>query len=91
MSYYVTTQGRNNLTLFLVDRRFTKKQWWTTDLSLAIEFRKRSAAEYSCKRLRYKDPCVVDSRTANQIAAENLHIECELDEHPFSSEALGQD
>ena len=40
MSYYVTTQGRDNVTLFLVDRNKTKKHWWTMSLTNAMVFNK---------------------------------------------------
>ncbi|MDD4972498.1 MAG: hypothetical protein PHT07_23960 [Paludibacter sp.] len=90
MSYYVITQGRGNITLFLVDRHKTKRQWWCTDLSLAMAFDKYSAAQYSADRLRYKHPDVVDFETARELERENMHNEVINSEHPFSSEALGQ-
>lgn len=91
MNYYVITQGRNNLTLFLVDRSRTKKHWWTTSLVDAMAFKKESAAEYSAKRLRYKNPCVVSYKEAIIIERENDFTNVMLEEHPFSSDALGQD
>lgn len=90
MRYYVTTQGRGGLTLFLVDRTKTKKRWWSTSLYNAMAFVKESAAEYSAKNLRYKNPTVVDSRIAKMLESENDHKEATNDIHPFSSEGLGQ-
>ena len=91
MSYYVTTQGRDNVTLFLVDRNKTKKHWWTMSLTNAMVFNNESAAEYSAKRLRYKNPCVVDFKEAKRLEGENDFTCAILEEHPFSSDALGQD
>jgi len=91
MTYYVTTQGRNNVTLFLVNRRITKKSWWTVDLIDAMEFNKHSAAIIQCNKLRYKSPCVVDSKEAHRLCGYNDHVMAEIGEHPFSSEALGQE
>jgi hypothetical protein len=91
MGYFITTQGRNELTLFLVDRSVTRKKWWTTKLYEAMKFRKYSSAEYSLKKLKYKNPSIVGENEAKRIENENLHINCEFDIHPFSSEALGQD
>lgn len=91
MSYYVTTKGRGKVTLFLADRTKTKSQWWCTDLSLAMAFIKRDAAEYSARRLRFKSPEVVSFAHAKQLERNNVYYEAENSEHPFSSEALGQD
>lgn len=91
MKYYVTTQGKNQVTLFLIDRKQNKKHWWTTSLINAMAFNKKSAAEYSAKRLIYKSPCVVDCKEAKILEKENDFICAMLEEHPFSSDALGQD
>lgn len=91
MNYYVTTQGRDNITLFLVDRKKTKKHWWTMDLINAMAFRLRSAAEYSANRLKYKNPCVVDYNEAKKMEQDNTWNLNQLEVHPFSSDALGQD
>ena len=91
MSYYVTTQGRDNVTLFLVDRNKTKKHWWTMSLINAMEFKNKSAAEYSAIRLRYKYPRVVNYKEAKLLENENDFTCAILEEHPFSSDALGQD
>ena len=61
MTYYVITEGRNQLTLFLVDRTKTKKQWWTHDLGLAMSFYKESTAKIQARKLKYKNPQVVNS------------------------------
>jgi hypothetical protein len=90
MSYYVTTKGKGNVTLFLVDRSKTKQHWWTLSLINAMSFRNESAAEYSAKRLRYKTPSVVNSKEAKILENEN-DFKCEMmEEHPFSSDAIAQ-
>ena len=91
MTYYVITEGRNQLTLFLVDRTKTKKQWWTCDLALAMQFYKESAAKIQANKLRFKNPQVVNSNDAKRIENKNTHFAAIAEEHPFSSEALGQE
>jgi len=80
MTYYVITQGRDNVTLFLVDRKKTKKHWWTYDLALAMEFYKESAAMIQANKLIYKDPRVINSNEARELENENTHICAELEE-----------
>ena len=89
MKYYVITQGRNNTTLFLIDRSFNKNKWWTTSLSDAMAFKKESAAYYSAKKLIYKSPEVVNYNEAKILENTNDFNICN-EEHPFSSEGLGQ-
>ena len=91
MTYLVITEGRNKLTLFLVDRKKTKKQWWTYDLALAMQFYKESAAKIQANKLMYKNPQVVNFDEAKNMESENNYIVAILEEHPFSSEALGQE
>jgi hypothetical protein len=53
-------------TLALVDRSMTKQFWWTSDCpSLVMGFVKKSAAEYSAKKLRGVK--VVPYETAQKI------------------------
>lgn len=52
---------------------------------------KKSAAEYTMKKLKYKEPCVVDAGEARKLENENDFICSMLEEHPFSSDALGQE
>jgi hypothetical protein len=89
--YYVTTKGRGNVTLFLVDRRIFKDRWWVTDRDSAMAFKKYSAAQAQANKLRYKDPQVMGEHEAKEVSIENLQREILNEEHPFSSEALGQD
>ena len=88
MSYYVVTQGKNNMTLFLVDRKKNKKAWWTYNLFDAMEFIKERAADYSTNRLFYNNPRVINSAEAQKLENEN---DLNYSEHPFSSDALGQE
>ena len=91
MPYYVVTSGQDGVHLFLVDRKKTKKSWWTVSLDLAMEFDRHLAAMYSANRLRYKDPRVVGSVEAGKLEDENTQTLADLDVHPFSSEGLGQE
>jgi hypothetical protein len=63
-------------TLALVDRKLTKSTWWTSDdTGKILNYRKLSAADFACKRLRknharvvdYKDACRIISEQANEI------------------------
>ena len=91
MSFYVKTEGYGNVTLFLVDRNKTKKHWWTMSLINAMEFRNRSSAEYSAKRLRYRNPCVMHFKEAKKLESENDFTCAILEEHPFSDDAFSKD
>ena len=91
MKYYVVSDGKNGVNLFLIDRNKSKSAWWTPDLYNAIAFNKSSAAEYSAKRLIYRNARVISELEAKELEKDNMHILAELDDHPFSSEALGQD
>jgi len=90
MSYIVVKNGRDNIKLFLVNRNVTKKKWWTIHLHDAIQFRKESAAEHSASHLRFGDCFVATYEEAQKLEKDNMHELAMLDEHPFSSEALGQ-
>ena len=90
MKYYVIIRGNNGMTLFLADRSKTKKQWWTYDLILAIAFYKESAAKIQVNKLRFKRPEVVNYNEALEIEKENDY-KTSMEEHIFSSEALGQE
>ena len=55
-------------TLALVDRSKTKKRWWTSDCpELIMKFRKKSAADYSAKRMRKNNARVVAFDEAYEI------------------------
>lgn len=40
-------------TMYLADRRITKRFWWSPDAGYAMIFDKQSAAEYQAKRYKY--------------------------------------
>ena len=44
--------------VFLVDRRKTKKKWWTKYISEAMRFESEYAANKQCEKLRYGNPTV---------------------------------
>lgn len=87
--WYVTQKGENRMVLFLIDRNKDKSRWWTTNLYMAMAFRKKSAAEYSANRLKYGEIEVVGQDEAEYIDHQNTIHFAEAD-HPFSSDALGQ-
>ncbi len=76
MGYFITTKSRKNegVTLFLVNRNINKKIWWTESLDEAIHFRKKEAAEYSLKKLRYNDPKIITLSEAIQIEKTNIEL-----------------
>lgn len=78
--------------LFLVDRTKTKFKWWTYDWSEAMQFHKESAAMIQSNKLRYKNPTVITIDEAIRMSKLNdVNFDYKSQEHPFSSEALGQD
>lgn len=91
MSWFVTQDGKNDITLFLADRKKTRTQWWTSQLDLAMEFEKEESASVQLKKLRYNNPQVVNYENALEIYHSNQHHQIINEEHPFSSDALGQD
>ena len=90
MSYIVMTQGRKSMFLFLVDRTRIKSRWWSYSVSDAMQFRKESAAKIQARKLVYKSPEVISYSEACRLERLN-DMNYDYDEHPFSSEALGQD
>ena len=92
MTYVVMTHGRKGMFLFLVDRTKTKKAWWSYDWTDAIQFQKQTAAQIQANKLRFKEPTVITVNEAMRLSKENdRNFDYEGQEHPFSSEALGQD
>lgn len=81
--FLIVCDGRNDVTLFLVDRAKSKKNWWTTDTDDAIHYRSEYAAGYAAKRLRYKNPRVITETEARQLEGDNLAVLAENDTHPF--------
>ena len=92
MTYIVMTHGRNNMFLFLVDRSQIKGKWWSYNCNDAMRFHKKSAAEIQANKLRFKTPEVITYQEAKELSNRNeANYDYEAQEHPFSSEALGQD
>ena len=92
MSYIVNVQGRGDISLFLVDRNKTRNRWWSSSLDQAIQFEYKEAAQHQANKYHFKSPEVVSWRLAKSLERENeRNIDYDSMEHPFSSEALGQD
>ena len=90
--WLVITKGRRDKTLFLVDRSKIKNRWWSTSWDGGMLFKSMEAAEIQARKLMYKEPEVVSLSTAKQLCRENeRNIDYDSMEHPFSSDALGQD
>ena len=96
---YILRKISNEL-LFYVDRSKTKAFWWSYDLNFAMVFTSKDEAEKIASRLRYGQFEVITLREAvrlrndrdNQYEDERMNSFDPHDyEHPFSSEALGQD
>ncbi len=91
MTYILMTNGRNNMNLFLVNRAKIKSRWWSYDWADAIQFQSKEAAQIQAKKLRYKQPTVITTNEAIKLTKENEeNYDYEEQEHPFSSDALGQ-
>lgn len=74
-------------TLALVDRRATKAAWWTSDGDLPVmRFRKRSAAEYSAKRLARNNARVVPYDHAARILKDQSNAICD----EYATAAMGE-
>ncbi len=55
-------------TLALVDRKKSRRLWWTSDSpNLILRYEKRAAADFACRRLRKNNPVVVDADMADRI------------------------
>ena len=73
MSYAIICDARQGWkhginTLALVDRTKTKRRWWTSDdVNEIMRFNKKSAAEFSCKKLFMNNCRIVDYGSAYKI------------------------
>lgn len=70
--------------LALVDRRKTKKLWWTSDnTDLIMSFQRRSAAEEVLSNLKYNNPHIVRSAVAHAIIEDQckriIHHQASMD------------
>lgn len=61
--YIVVQNSRRNKRImpfmYLVDRRITKRMWWSPSAFYAMVFEKKSAAEYQAKRYKFNHARVV--------------------------------
>lgn len=85
--FVIMQEGKQGTNLFLVDRSQTKSCWWSAELSSAMIFRKQSAADIQCRKLYYNNPQVIPLSVAHEYEMDNIFTE----DHPFSSDALGQE
>lgn len=69
--YIVTTKGRENMHLFLVDRTKIKDRWWSYKWDDAIIFQKLKAAQTQIKKLRYRSPEVITLNQAKLLTRKN--------------------
>lgn len=83
--------------LFYVDRNKTKKYWWSYDLKYAMIFTSKLEAEKVMNRLKYGKFEVITLKEAKEKRAykDEIHEKKVMkammyDDHPFSSDALGQ-
>lgn len=91
-TFVIITQGRKNMTLFLVNRAKIKDRWWSYDCFDAIKFFNLESAKTQAKKLRFKNPEVISFNTAKVLSSRNEQLyDYDALEHPFSSEALGQE
>jgi len=91
MTYVVMTNGKKGMFLFLVDRTKIKDRWWSYDWADAMQFHKQDAAKTQARKLRYKEPEVITINEAIKLTKRNdANYDYEVQEHLFSSDALGQ-
>ena len=72
--------------LALVDRKLTKESWWTSDDStLILNYEKKTAAEFACRRLKrnnprvvlFKEACDIIEEQNREISNHEANIACE--------------
>lgn len=85
--YVIKTTGSRGQPVYMVDRRKNKNQWWTSHLESAKVFESLEAALNQVSKLKYNDPEVITMKEAKELSRDSF----EYDEHPFSSDALGQE
>ena len=56
--YVIRKDGKNGISLFLVDRRITNKYWWTANPNEAIKYCDLKAANEKADSLSYGEPYV---------------------------------
>ncbi len=58
MSYIILAKSRNKPgeMVALVNRVKFRDQWWTEDISKAIVFKSKAAAELQCSKLKFNKP-----------------------------------
>jgi hypothetical protein len=78
--------------LALVDRKITKEYWWTSDsVGHILCYRKKSAADFACKRLKHNNTRVVPFEYAMKVINDQAHeIMDATYAHPHCSDAHGQ-
>lgn len=78
--------------LGLVDRRKTKRLWWTSDdPALLLRYESREAAEYACKRLQHNTPRVVTSRYAEECLSGQRQCIADAKEHETQEHQAAMD
>ena len=95
--YVIKTIGKKG-TLFLVDRKKTKKYWWTYKIELAMIFLSIVTADKVATGYKYNSPTVITLDEAKRIRKkiEDKHYRCNFDDientmHPFDPYSLGQE
>ena len=74
MSYIINKEGRwGEKHLFLVDRKMTKRKWWSDDICDAMVFRKYSAAKIQLKKLCFGVLSVITLEKARKLSVMNEH------------------
>ena len=75
--YVVVTDSREleGTKIFLVDRKKTRRRWWSTKLTNAMQFRKKSAALYQSSRYKHNNPQVITLTEAKIIEDNNVFKE----------------
>ena len=88
--YVITTKSRKDpgITLFLIDRTKTKKQWWSAELNNnTLYMRNKRAAVRICTKLKHNNPQVISLEEARSIEKHNNRIydfiESFHDDNPF--------
>lgn len=89
--FVITKVGRYGRIIFLVDRKKSKRMWWTKNLNYAMIFKKIDVARYSLNKLVYGELDIWSLSRAENYVEDYITYDVEDDFHPCDSYSLGQD
>ena len=89
--YVIACKGRNNKTIFMIDRNKNRAHWWTMFIDDVLVYKDKDCATAKAKSLKYKSPRVVEYEIALGICNDQASNIIEDSMHPHDSYCLGQE